>query len=218
MTSAGSVLFKPFSDLPLAAQRSTAVTQLHICTTPNCSFLYSSASTAGLRLGAQHPLGPGSAGPAVSHRTGIKDPAPNCPRVPPGTFSCLGLPVCVPTWAPSAWRRGSQLSCLCRSSRRLAGPGGDTAPGEDTREEGRGSAEAPQGHPTHRSRRPHGEEASRSLASRVGWASPGWPGARFSLLESERSPARFLGNQETRRQGGGGLRMAVPASHSSPFQ
>ena len=176
MTSAGSVLLKPLSDLPLAAQRGTAVTQLHICTTPNRSFLHPSASTAGLRLGAQHPLGPGSVGPAVSHRTGTKDPVPNCPRVPPGTFSCLGLPVCVPTWVPSAWWRGSQLSRLCRSSRRLAGPGGDTAPGEDTREEGRGSAEAPQGPPTHRSWRPHRGEASRRLAGGVGWAPQAGPG------------------------------------------
>lgn len=29
---------------------------------------------------------------------GSKDPVPNGLRVSPGTFSCLGLPACVPTW------------------------------------------------------------------------------------------------------------------------
>ena len=75
----------------------------------------------------------------------------------------------------------------------------------------------------HRATRPTGPGGHTERKPAGAWRaeSAGRPQAgpvRFSLLESERSPARFLGNQETRRQGGGGLRMAVPASHSSPFQ
>lgn len=37
------------------------------------------------------------------------------------------------------------------------------------------------------------ERNQQEPGGRVGWTFPGWPRARFSLLESERSPTRFLG-------------------------